>query len=85
MLGDVVEPNQYRFAEAAQRMAEALKAHRAHLPRRSGTLAVRRLQDPLDMTVGSAVRCTDNAGLLIRWLPTDMGAQDFATVEALGQ
>lgn len=66
-------------------MAEALEAYTAPLLSRSGVLAVQLLRDQLDMAVGSAVRASGDAGLLVRWLSTDMGAADFDAVEALGR
>ena len=49
---------------------------RAPLLSRSGALAVQLLRDQLDLAVGSAVRSSGDAGLLIRWLSTDMGSAD---------
>jgi hypothetical protein len=67
------------------RVAEALDAYSAPLLSRSGVLAVQLLRDQLDLAVGSAVRSSGDAGLLTRWLSTDMGAADFEAVEALGR
>lgn len=100
MLGDAVESNPYRFIAGLTgrsdsglvlrllregRVADALEAYRAPLLSRSGTLAVQLLRDQLDLALGSAVRSNGDAGLLIRWLSTDMGAADFEAVEALGR
>ena len=100
MLGDAVESNPYRLVAGLTgrsdsgrvlrllrggQVAEALEAYRAPLLSRSGALAVQLLRDQLDLAVGSAVRSSGDAGLLIRWLSTDMGAADFEAVEALGR
>ncbi|WP_255767607.1 GAF domain-containing protein [Pseudarthrobacter sulfonivorans] len=100
LLGDAVESNPYRFAaglagcsDAARvlrwlrdgRVADALEAYTAPLLSRSGVLAVQLLRDRLDLAVGSAVRSSGDAGLLIGWLCTDMGSADVAAVEALGR
>ena len=97
MLGDAVESNPYRLvagltghSDAGRvlqlmregRVADALAAYRAPLLSRSGALAVKLLRDQLDLAVGAAVRASGDAGLLARWLSTDMGAGDF---EALGR
>ncbi|MDI3195679.1 hypothetical protein QK285_14825 [Pseudarthrobacter sp. AL20] len=100
MLGAAVESNPYRFvAGLAGRsdsgrvlrllheglVAEALEAYRAPLLSRSGSLAVQLLRDQLDLALASAVRTSGDAGLLMRWLSTDMGSADFEAVDALGQ
>jgi hypothetical protein len=100
MLGEAVESNPYRLAPALAgrsdaagvmrllrggRVAEALEAYSAPLLSRSGALAVQLLRDQLDMAVGSAVRASGDASLLVRWLATDMGAADSLAVEALGR
>ncbi|MCO4253821.1 GAF domain-containing protein [Pseudarthrobacter cellobiosi] len=100
MLGDAVESNPYRFVAGLTgrsdsgwvlrllhqgRVAEALEAYKAPLLSRSGALSVQLLRDQLDLALGSAVRSSGDAGLLIRWLSTDMGSADFEAVEALGR
>lgn len=100
MLGDAVESNPYRLAARLVgcsdsgrvlrllregRVAEALEAYTAPLLSRSGVLAVQLLRDELDLKVGAAVRASGDAGLLVRWLSTDMGAGDPRAVEAFGQ
>jgi hypothetical protein len=100
MLGDAVESNPYRFVAGLAgrsdsgrvlrllhegQVAQALAAYRAPLLSRSGALAVQLLRDQLDLALGSAVRSSDDAGLLVRWLSTDMGSADFEAVEALGR
>ncbi|MCO4273041.1 GAF domain-containing protein [Pseudarthrobacter sp. HLT3-5] len=100
MLGDAVESNPYRLAaglvdcsDAGRvlrllregQVAQALEAYSAPLLSRSGALAVQLLRDQLDLALGSAVRSSGHAGLLIRWLSTDMGSPDFEAVEALGR
>jgi hypothetical protein len=100
MLGDAVESNPYRLAAGLAgcsdagwvlrllrqgRVAEALEAYTAPLLSRAGVLAVQLLRDQLEMAIGSAVRASGDAGLLIRWLSTDMGTGDFEAVEALGR
>ena len=100
MLGGAVESTPYRLApglagrsDAARvlrllregRVAGALESYRAPLLSRSGALPVQLLRDQLDMAIGSAVRSSGDASLLVRWLSTDMGAADFLAVEALGR
>lgn len=100
MLGDAVASNPYRFSEDLAHcsdagrvlrllrggiVAEALEAYRAPLLSRSGTLAVQLLRDRLDLSLGAAVRSSFDAGLIIRWLSTDMGSTDVLAVEALGR
>ncbi|MET3350471.1 UNVERIFIED_ORG: hypothetical protein ABID57_002163 [Arthrobacter sp. UYEF1] len=99
MLGDAVESQPYRFAAGLVgssdsgrvlrllhegQVADALEAYRAPLLSRSGVLSVQLLRDQLDLAFGSAVRSSGDAGLLIRWLSTDMGSADSEAVEALG-
>ncbi|GAA1764335.1 GAF domain-containing protein [Pseudarthrobacter sulfonivorans] len=98
MLGDAVESNPYRFVAGLAgcsdsgrvlrllhegQVADALEVYRAPLLSRSGALAVQLLRDQLDLALGSAVRSSRDAGLLIRWLSTDMGSVDSEAVEAL--
>jgi hypothetical protein len=98
MLGDAVESNPYRFVAGLAgrsdsgrvlrllregQVAQALGAYRAPLLSRSGVLAVQLLRDQLDLALGSAVRSSGDAGLLTRWLSTDMGCGDAEGVEAL--
>ena len=100
MLGDAVESNPYRLAAALVgcsdsgrvlrllrdgRVAEALEAYTAPLLSRSGALAVQLLRDQLDLAVGSAVTASGDAGLVVRWLETDMGSRDPLAVDALGR
>jgi len=100
MLGGAVESNPYRLAPGLAgrsdaghvlrllregRVTEALAQYRAPLLSRSGALAVQLLRDQLDMAVGSAVRASQDAGLVARWLSTDMGSADSLAVEALGR
>ncbi|TQJ40101.1 hypothetical protein FBY33_2153 [Arthrobacter sp. SLBN-112] len=100
MLGGAVESNPYRLAAGLAGasdsgrvlrllrdglVADALEAYTAPLLSRSGALAVQLLRDQLDLAVGSAVRASGDAGLLVRWLSTDMGAFDSQAVEALGR
>lgn len=66
-------------------VAETLEAYTAPLLSRSGTVAVQLLRDQLDLAVRSAVRSSGDAGLLVRWLTTDMGSADVEAVEALGR
>ena len=63
-------------------LAEALEAYRAPLLSRSGTMAVQLLRDRLDLALCAAVRSTGDAGLISRWLSTDMGSADFEAVQA---
>ncbi|MFP5313601.1 MAG: GAF domain-containing protein, partial [Actinomycetes bacterium] len=100
MLGGAVESTPYRLAPGLAgrtdashvlrllregRVADALGAYRAPLLSRSGALAVQLLRDQLDLAVGAAARASGDAGLLVRWLSTDMGAADSLAVEALGR
>lgn len=65
-------------------VAEALDAYSPPLLSRSGALAVQLLRDQLDVAVGSAVRASGDAELLVRWLSADMGSADAEAVEVLG-
>lgn len=100
MLGNAVESNPYRLAAVLAgcsdsgrvlrllcegRAAEALDAYTAPLLSRSGALAVQLLRDQLDLAMGSAVRASGDAALLVRWLSTDMGSADARAVDAFGQ
>ncbi|APX01156.1 GAF domain-containing protein [Arthrobacter sp. QXT-31] len=100
LLGAAVESNPYRLAAGLAGcsdsgrvlrllreglVAEALDAYSAPLLSRSGALAVQLLRDQLDLAVGSAVRSSADANLLVRWLSTDMGCTDAEGVKALGQ
>ncbi|WP_087872946.1 GAF domain-containing protein [Arthrobacter globiformis] len=100
LLGDAVTSNPYRLAAGLAgcsdsgrvlrllregQVAEALDAYSAPLLSRSGALAVQLLRDQLDLAVGSAVRASGDANLLVRWLSTDMGSADAEGVKALGQ
>jgi hypothetical protein len=100
LLGAAVESNPYRLAAGLAGcsdsgrvlrllreglVAEALDAYSAPLLSRSGALAVQLLRDQLDLAVGSAVRASGDANLLVRWLSTDMGCADAEGVKALGQ
>jgi hypothetical protein len=60
------------------RVAEALEAYTAPLLSRSGVQAVQLLRDQLDLAVGSAVRASGDARLLVRWLSTDMGLRTLS-------
>ncbi|QCB98558.1 GAF domain-containing protein [Arthrobacter sp. PAMC25564] len=99
MLGDTVASHPYRFSAGLAdhsdagrvlrllregRVSDALEAYRAPLLSRSGTLAVQLLRDRLDLALGAAVRSSLDAGLIIRWLSTDMGSADMSAIEALG-
>lgn len=68
---------------AADDAPEELEAYNAPLLSRSGVHAVQLLRDQLDLAVASAVRSSGDAGLIIRWLYTDMSGGDFAAVDAL--
>lgn len=100
MLGDAVESNPYRLAAGLAgcsdsgrvlrllregHVAQALDAYSAPLLSRSGVLAVQLLRGQLDLAVGAAVRASGDAGLLMCWLSTDMGAADPLAVEVLGR
>jgi hypothetical protein len=100
LLGGAVESNPYRLAPGLAagsdsgrvlrllregKVSEAMDAYSAPLLSRSGALAVQLLRDQLNLAVGSAVRASGDAGLLIRWLSTNMGARDSEAVEAPGR
>lgn len=100
MLADAVESNPYRLAAGLAgstdsgrvlrllregRVAEALEAYTSPLLSRSGVLTVQLIRDQLDLAVGTSVRASRDAGLLVRWLSTDMGSRDPRAVEAFGQ
>lgn len=100
MLGDAAESNPYRLAAGhagcaesgrvlrllrAGRVADALDAYTAPLLSRSGVLAVQLLRDQLDLAIGSAVRSSRGAGLLVRWLSTDTASSDAEAVGAPGR
>jgi hypothetical protein len=82
-----ISPDQHspRHLHDAAEVLELRREHRLQQVSRSGVLAVQLLRDQLELAVGSAVRSSGDAGLLVRWLSTDMGAADFAAVEALGR
>lgn len=91
LLGNVVEPNPYRFSAGvrvetdasrvaahlrAGRVAEALAAYPAKLLTRSANFAIELMRDELNEAVGASVRASGEADLILRWCSTDMGAVD---------
>ncbi|MET3142784.1 UNVERIFIED_ORG: hypothetical protein ABIB13_002502 [Arthrobacter sp. UYEF2] len=67
------------------RLPEALDAYRVPMLSRSKTMVLQLLRDRLDLALGAAVRSSGDAGLISRWLSTDMGSADAFAVEALGR
>ena len=93
LLGNVVEPNPYRFtAEVrvetdasmvaahlrAGRVADALALYPAKLLTRSANFAIELMRDELNEAVGASVRASGEADLVLQWCSTDMGAADSA-------
>jgi hypothetical protein len=99
ILGNVVEPNPYRFAAAVSvvtdasvvaghlregRVAEALAAYPAKLLNRSVNLSVELMRDELNEALGASVRSSGDSRLIMRWCASDMGASDTAAAAAMG-
>ena len=93
ILGNVVEPNPYRFSSAVTvvtdaalvaghlrdgRVAEAFAAYRAKFLNRSTNLAVGFMRDELNDAVGASIRASRDAGLMLQWCTSDMGSWDAA-------
>jgi hypothetical protein len=91
LLGNVVEPNPYRFAAGvnvetdasrvvahlqAGRVGEALASYPAKLLTRSVNFAIGLMRDELNEVVGASVRASGNSDLILQWCATDMGAVD---------
>jgi transcriptional regulator of acetoin/glycerol metabolism len=91
LLGNVVEPNPYRFtAEVkvetdasrvaahlqAGRVKQALASYPAKLLTRSANFAIGLMRDELNEAVGASVRASGNSDLIVQWCSTDMGAVD---------
>jgi hypothetical protein len=100
ILGNVVEPNPYRFSPAISvvtdadvvaghlregRIREALAAYPAKLLNRSANLSVELMRDELNEAVGSSVRSSGDAQLIMRWCTSDMGSSDTEAAAALGR
>ncbi|MFP3463078.1 transcriptional regulator [Arthrobacter globiformis] len=98
LIGNVVEPNPYRFAAGVQvetdasmvashlragRVADALAAYPAKLLTRSANFAIELMRDELNEAVGASVRASGMIDLILRWCSTDMGAADSAAAAAL--
>ncbi|MFF2317646.1 GAF domain-containing protein [Arthrobacter sp. NPDC058097] len=98
LLGNVVEPNPYRFTAGvkvetdaamvaahlrAGRVADALAAYPAKLLTRSANFAIELMRDELNEAVGASVGASGVADLILRWCSTDMGAADSAAAAAL--
>ncbi|MFE4541419.1 GAF domain-containing protein [Arthrobacter sp. NPDC056727] len=94
LLGNVVEPNPYRFTAdvrvvtdasmvaahlRAGRVAAALAAYPAKLLTRSANFAIELMRDELNEAVGASVRASGEADLILRWCSTDMGAADSSS------
>ncbi|MFE4833788.1 GAF domain-containing protein [Arthrobacter sp. NPDC056691] len=100
LLGNVVEPNPYRFAAGVQvktdasmvtahlragRVTEALAAYPAKLLTRSANFAIELMRDELNEAVGASVRASGEAEMILRWCSTDMGAEDPSAAAAVEQ
>lgn len=98
VLGNVVEPNPYRFSSAIRvvtdvsvvanhlrdgRVADALAAYPAKLLNRSANLSVELMRDELNEAVGASVRSSGDARLIMRWCASDMGASDVEAAAAM--
>lgn len=93
ILGNVVEPNPYRFSSAVSvvtdasqvaghlrdgRVAEAFGAYRAKFLNRSTNLAIGFMRDELNEAVGASVRASGDPALMLQWCTSDMGSWDTA-------
>ncbi|MCY1217085.1 hypothetical protein D9M72_289850 [compost metagenome] len=98
VLGNVVEPNPYRFSSAVRvvtdvavvadhlrggRVADALAAYPAKLLNRSANLSVELMRDELNEAMGASVRSSGDAQLIMRWCASDMGASDVEAAAAM--
>jgi hypothetical protein len=98
ILGNVVEPNPYRFSSALRvvtdasvmaghlregRVTEALAAYPAKLLNRSVNLSIELMRDELNEAVGASVRSSGDASLMMQWCASDMGAADTAAAAAM--
>lgn len=97
-LGNVVEPNPYRFSAGVRvvtdasivaghllegRVAEALAAYPARLLNRSVNLAIELMRDELNEAMGSSVRASGDARIILRWCSSDMGLSDTTAAAAV--
>jgi hypothetical protein len=100
LLGNVVDPNPYRFTAGVHiitdaslvaghlregRVEEAVAAYPAKLLNRSANLSIELMRDELNEAVGSCVRSSGDAGLIMRWCGSDLGAADTAAAVAMGR
>ena len=100
LLGNVVEPNPYRFTGEvkvetdasivtahlrAGRVADALALYPAKLLTRSANFAIELMRDELNEAVGASVRASGEADLVLQWCSTDMGAADSAAAAVVEQ
>jgi hypothetical protein len=98
LLGNVVEPNPYRFAAGvkvetdmsrvadhlrAGRVSEALASYPAKLLTRSANFAIGLMRDELNEAVGASVRASGRSDLIMQWCSTDMGAADSSTAAVI--
>jgi transcriptional regulator of acetoin/glycerol metabolism len=98
ILGNLVEPNPYRFSSAVRvvtdasvvaghlregRVTEALAAYPAKLLNRSVNLSIELMRDELNEAVGASVRSSGDASLMMQWCASDMGAADTAAAAAM--
>ena len=100
ILGNVVEPNPYRFSSAVRvvtdasvvadhlrdgRVAQALAAYPAKLLNRSVNLSIELMRDELNEAVGASVRASGDAQLIMQWCASDMGASDTEGAAAMAR
>lgn len=100
ILGNVVEPNPYRFSSAVRvvtdasvvadhlrdgRVAQALAAYPAKLLNRSVNLSIELMRDELNEAVGASVRSSGDAQLIMQWCASDMGASDTEGAAAMAR
>jgi hypothetical protein len=67
------------------RIREALAAYPAKLLNRSANLSVELMRDELNEAVGSSVRSSGDAQLIMQWCTSDMGSSDTEAAAALGR
>ena len=100
LLGNVVEPNPYRFTAGvkvetdastvaahlrAGRVTEALAEYPAKLLTRSANFAIELMRDELNEAVGASVRTSGVADLVLQWCSTEMGAADSAAAAVVAR
>lgn len=100
VLGDAIASNPYSLAASMTgasnvhtifeylrngQVQQALDTYRAPLLTRSTALTVELLREELNIAVGTSVRTSENASMLIQWLESDMGSADAEAVTSLGR